>query len=261
MAYNTYLVCFFPVFSSSCHLLSCPLLFLFNPQNSSSFQLRFLSTPLPVLSYSCFLLFLSLLILPHLLLYSSFFPLLIRSISCSLSSCPLFRIHFLSTSFLSVPFPVRSISVPVWTWFLHFLSYTLPVYSISCLFLFTSYLSFSRLSFSACQYYSCYLCGFPLHPPPLPLLPAWSRIHERTYNFVEVSGHNLESSHNWGFSIVHITNQFQFCSGGGVKSGSRGDCAIHRLNMELDLLGSCVQLYSPPPPFGLIYEGAIVQLI
>ncbi len=48
------------------------------------------------------------------------------------------------------------------------------------------------------------------------------------YNFIEVSGHNLESSQTWGFSIlynVYITNQFQatFAHGGreGVKSVSR----------------------------------------
>ncbi len=37
-----------------------------------------------------------------------------------------------------------------------------------------------------------------------------------TYNFVEVSGHNLESSQTWGFPIQ--------CLPGWVKSVSRGDC-------------------------------------
>ena len=44
------------------------------------------------------------------------------------------------------------------------------------------------------------------------------------YNFVEVSGHNPESSQTWGFHILHykpVSNHF--CSRGGVKS-VRGDC-------------------------------------
>ncbi len=49
-----------------------------------------------------------------------------------------------------------------------------------------------------------------------------------TYIFVEVSGHNLKSSHIWGFRIqcLHYkTVPNHYCSrGGGVKSVSRGDC-------------------------------------
>jgi hypothetical protein len=45
-----------------------------------------------------------------------------------------------------------------------------------------------------------------------------------TYNFVEVSGHNLESSQTSGLRIiynVYITNQFQatFAGGGGGGGG------------------------------------------
>jgi hypothetical protein len=52
-----------------------------------------------------------------------------------------------------------------------------------------------------------------------------------TYNFVEISGYNLESYQNWGFCIQrlhHTPNSNHFFSGcgggGGVKSGIRGDC-------------------------------------
>ncbi len=65
---------------------------------------------------------------------------------------------------------------------------------------------------SACLFLQCKLVGIVLKPN------SW------TYNFVEVSGHNLKSFlHN-----VYITNQFQTTfargQGGGVKSVSRGDC-------------------------------------
>ncbi len=36
--------------------------------------------------------------------------------------------------------------------------------------------------------------------------PNWSRIHERTI-FVEVSGHNLESSQTWGFCMDFLNNR------------------------------------------------------
>ncbi len=49
-----------------------------------------------------------------------------------------------------------------------------------------------------------------------------------TYNFVEVSGHNLESSQTWGFRIQMFTFQPSFKplllgGGGGVKSVSTGE--------------------------------------
>ncbi len=50
-----------------------------------------------------------------------------------------------------------------------------------------------------------------------------------TYNFVEDSGQNLESSQTWGFCIqcLHYKPVSNHCcskGGGGVKSVSRGDC-------------------------------------
>ncbi len=64
----------------------------------------------------------------------------------------------------------------------------------------------------------------PISPTPLRLKPnSW------TYDFVEVSGHNLESSQTWGFRIlysVYNKNQFQTTfarGGGGVQSVSGGD--------------------------------------
>ncbi len=57
-----------------------------------------------------------------------------------------------------------------------------------------------------------------------------------TYNFVEVSGHNLESSQTWVFQIqcLHykpVSNHF--CSREeGVKSISRGDCEKQREKLK-----------------------------
>ncbi len=49
-----------------------------------------------------------------------------------------------------------------------------------------------------------------------------------TYNFVNVSGHNVESSQTWGFRmqcLYYTPFSIHFCSRGvGVKSFSRGDC-------------------------------------
>jgi hypothetical protein len=48
------------------------------------------------------------------------------------------------------------------------------------------------------------------------------------YNFLEVSGHNLESSQTWGFGILcshykPVSNHFSQGGGAGVKSVSNGD--------------------------------------
>ncbi len=46
-----------------------------------------------------------------------------------------------------------------------------------------------------------------------------------TYNFVEVSGHILESSQTWGFRIQYLHYKPLLLNGvWGVKSVSRGDC-------------------------------------
>ncbi len=59
--------------------------------------------------------------------------------------------------------------------------------------------------------------------PELTRSRSW--IHERTKNFIEVSGHNLESSQTWGFRIqcLHYKPVSNHCcpgGGGGVKSES-----------------------------------------
>jgi hypothetical protein len=136
MTCNTYFSCLLAFFLSS----SCPFFFLPTPMPCplftlfTSFQLLFLLLfllfcPVPVSYSSC-----RLLSLPHLLLYSSFFPLLIRlfpvhslPVHCSTStSCPLpsCLFHFLSAPFLFPPEPGSSTSCP-----LLFLSPALPVYS------------------------------------------------------------------------------------------------------------------------------------
>ncbi len=53
-----------------------------------------------------------------------------------------------------------------------------------------------------------------------------------TYNFVEVSGHNPESSQTWCYTMFTFTKQFQITSAqgdwGGNKIRSRGDCEQQR---------------------------------
>ncbi len=67
-----------------------------------------------------------------------------------------------------------------------------------------------------------------------------------TYNFVEVSGHIVESSQTWGFRTQSLHFKLvsnYFCS--GVKSVSRGDCP------ENSASGCTVKnLSTPPTPLG-----------
>jgi hypothetical protein len=92
---------------------------------------------------------------------------------------------------------------------------------------FVNYLTSSHICISGKKFASNFLLFF-LSQKLLEL-----KTNSWTYNFVEVSGHNLKSSETWGsVENVYITSQFQtsFAEGrGGVKSVSRGDCWIVRL--------------------------------
>jgi hypothetical protein len=73
-------------------------------------------------------------------------------------------------------------------------------------------------------------CVINVHYEPLIQRPnSW------TYNFAEISGHNLESSQTWGFLIYNVTMftlQTSFTSLLlKVKFVSRGDCELQRENL------------------------------
>ncbi len=86
-----------------------------------------------------------------------------------------------------------------------------------------------------------------------------------TYNFIEVSGHNLESSQTWGFRIQCLHYKpvsIHFCwgekwgkicsrgdlwgGGGGLKSANRGNCEQQKGKLLRRLSQLCPRI--PPQP-------------
>ncbi len=82
------------------------------------------------------------------------------------------------------------------------------------------------------------LCVFPTLCSTY-MLPLLQTPNSWTYNFVEVSAHNIESSQNLRLPYIQCIHykpvSKHFCSreggGGGVKSVSRGDCEKQHLRL------------------------------